>query len=360
MAPSAQSLPTSVSDEKYANVKWEELGFGFCRTDNMYVAKCKHGESFQEGKIVPYADIQISPCSAVLNYGQGLYEGLKAYRTEDGRIVLFRPDQNALRLQSGANRLCMPYPTVDQFVSAVKQVVLANKKWIPPPGRGTLYIRPILFGSGPILGSLPVPEYTFTVFACPVGRYHKDNAGLNLKIEDKFRRAFPSGTGGVKSITNYSPVWITLAEAKAKGFSDVLFLDAATGKNVEELFASNVFIVKGNVVSTPEISGTILPGVTRKSVIELTRDFGYKVEERVVPVEDLLDAEEVFCTGTAAIVTTIASVTFKEKKTEFKTGDKTLAAKLFATLTDIQMGSVEDKKGWIVELTDATKPGLKL
>ncbi|KAH0851916.1 hypothetical protein HID58_094385 [Brassica napus] len=328
MAPSAQSLPTSVSDEKYANVKWEELGFGFCRTDNMYVAKCKHGESFQEGKIVPYADIQISPCSAVLNYGQGLYEGLKAYRTEDGRIVLFRPDQNALRLQSGANRLCMPYPTVDQFVSAVKQVVLANKKWIPPPGRGTLYIRPILFGSGPILGSLPVPEYTFTVFACPVGRYHKDNAGLNLKIEDKFRRAFPSGTGGVKSITNYSPVWITLAEAKAKGFSDVLFLDAATGKNVEELFASNVFIVK--------------------------------VEERVVPVEDLLDAEEVFCTGTAAIVTTIASVTFKEKKTEFKTGDKTLAAKLFATLTDIHMGRVEDKKGWIVELTDATKPGLKL
>ncbi|KAG2306294.1 hypothetical protein Bca52824_026042 [Brassica carinata] len=208
MAPSAQSLPISVSDEKYANVKWEELGFGFYRTDSMYVAKCKHGE-FPRGKIVPYADFQISPCSAVLNYGQGLYEGLKAYRTEDGRIMLFRPDQNALRLQSGAHRLCMSYPSVDQFVSAVKQVVLANKKWIPPPGKGTLYIRPILFGSGPILGSFPVPEYTFTVFACPVGRYHKDKAGLNLKIEDKFRRAFPSGTGGVKSITNYSPTHLT-------------------------------------------------------------------------------------------------------------------------------------------------------
>ncbi|ESQ47921.1 hypothetical protein EUTSA_v10021016mg [Eutrema salsugineum] len=316
----------------------------------MYVAKCKHGENFQEGSIVPFADFHISPCAAVLHYGQGLYEGLKAYRTEDGRIIIFRPDQNGLRLQAGADRLCMPYPSVDQFVSAIKQVVLANKKWIPPPGKGTLYIRPILFGSGPILGSFPVPEYTFLVFACPVGRYHKDNSGLNLKIEDKVRRAFPSGTGGVKSITNYCPVWKTLAEAKAQGFSDVLFLDAATGKNVEELFASNIFIVKGNVVSTPQISGTILPGVTRKSIIELTRDFGYKVEERVIPVEDLLDSEEVFCTGTAAIVTTIASVTFKDKKSSFKTGEKSLAAKLFATLTDIQMGRVEDTKGWTVEI----------
>ncbi|VVA98253.1 unnamed protein product [Arabis nemorensis] len=350
MAPSAQPLPPSVSDEKYANVKWEELGFGFVRTDNMYVAKCSFGESFQEGKIVPYADFEISPCSSVLNYGQGLYEGLKAYRTEDDRIILFRPDQNGLRLQAGADRLCMPYPSVEQFVSAIKQVVLANKKWIPPPGKGALYLRPLLFGSGPILGSLPVPEFNFTVFACPVGRYHKDNSGLNLKIEDKVRRAFSSGTGGVKSITNYSPVWITMIEAKKQGFSDVLFLDAATGKNVEELFAANVFIVKGNVVTTPELSGTILAGITRKCVIELASDFGYKVEERVVPVEDLIDAEEVFCTGTAAIVTNIASVTFKDKKTEFKNGEGTLASKLFKTLVDIQTGRVEDTKGWTVEI----------
>ncbi|KAG7577900.1 Aminotransferase class IV [Arabidopsis thaliana x Arabidopsis arenosa] len=350
MAPSAQPLPMSVSDEKYANVKWEELAFGFVRTDYMYVAKCNHGESFQEGKILPFADLQLNPCAAVLQYGQGLYEGLKAYRTEDGRILLFRPDQNGLRIQAGADRLYMPYPSVDQFVSAIKQVALANKKWIPPPGKGTLYIRPILFGSGPILGSFPIPETTFTAFACPVGRYHKDNSGLNLKIEDKFRRAFPSGTGGVKSITNYSPVWIPLAEAKKQGFSDILFLDAATGKNVEELFAANIFMLKGNVVSTPTIAGTILPGVTRNCVMELCRDFGYQVEERVIPLEDFLDADETFCTGTASIVTSIASVTFKDKKTAFKTGEETLAAKLYETLNDIQTGRVEDTKGWTVEI----------
>ncbi|XP_013636335.1 PREDICTED: branched-chain-amino-acid aminotransferase 6-like [Brassica oleracea var. oleracea] len=172
----------------------------------MYVAKCRQGESFTEGKIVPYGDISISPCSPILNYGQGLFEGLKAYRTEDDRILIFRPHENALRMQDGAERLCMASPSVEFFVEAVKQTVIANKKWVPPPGKGALYIRPLLIGSGANLGVAPAPEYPFLIYASPVGDYHKGSTGLNLKVDHKHHRAHSGGTGGVQSCTNYSHV----------------------------------------------------------------------------------------------------------------------------------------------------------
>ncbi|EFH70492.1 branched-chain amino acid aminotransferase 6 [Arabidopsis lyrata subsp. lyrata] len=351
MAPSSSPLrTTSEADEKYANVKWEELGFALTPIDYMYVAKCKQGESFSQGKIVPYGDISISPCSPILNYGQGLFEGLKAYRTEDDRIIIFRPDQNALRMQTGAERLCMTPPSLEHFVEAVKQTVLANKKWVPPPGKGTLYIRPLLLGSGVTLGVAPAPEYTFLIYASPVGDYHKVSSGLNLKVDHKSHRAHSGGTGGVKSCTNYSPVVKSLLEAKSAGFSDVLFLDAATGRNIEELTACNIFILKGNIVSTPPTSGTILPGVTRKSISELARDIGYQVEERDVSVDELLEAEEVFCTGTAVVVKAVETVTFHDNKVKYRTGEAALSTKLHSMLTNIQMGVVEDKKGWMVEI----------
>ncbi|CAD5315106.1 unnamed protein product [Arabidopsis thaliana] len=338
MAPSSSPLrTTSETDEKYANVKWEELGFALTPIDYMYVAKCRQGESFTQGKIVPYGDISISPCSPILNYGQGLFEGLKAYRTEDDRIRIFRPDQNALRMQTGAERLCMTPPTLEQFVEAV-----------PPPGKGTLYIRPLLLGSGATLGVAPAPEYTFLIYASPVGDYHKVSSGLNLKVDHKYHRAHSGGTGGVKSCTNYSPVVKSLLEAKSAGFSDVLFLDAATGRNIEELTACNIFI--GNIVSTPPTSGTILPGVTRKSISELAHDIGYQVEERDVSVDELLEAEEVFCTGTAVVVKAVETVTFHDKKVKYRTGEAALSTKLHSMLTNIQMGVVEDKKGWMVDI----------
>ncbi|KAL1192597.1 Branched-chain-amino-acid aminotransferase 6 [Cardamine amara subsp. amara] len=350
MAPSSSPLLASETDEKYANVKWEELGFALTPTDYMYVAKGRQGESFSQGKIVPYGDISISPCSPILNYGQGLFEGLKAYRTEDDRIMLFRPDQNALRMQNGAERLCMTPPSLEHFVEAVKQTVLANKKWVPPPGKGTMYIRPLLIGSGAILGVAPAPEYSFLIYVSPVGNYHKGSSGLNLKVDHKHHRAHPGGTGGVKSCTNYSPIVKSLVEAKSSGFSDVLFLDAATGSNIEEVSACNIFIVKGNIVSTPPTSGTILPGVTRKSISELARDIGYQVEERDVSVDELLEAEEVFCTGTAVVVKAVETVTFHDKKVNYRTGEAALSTKLHSMLTNIQMGVVEDKKGWMVEI----------
>ncbi|RDY07834.1 putative branched-chain-amino-acid aminotransferase 7, partial [Mucuna pruriens] len=336
--------------ESYADINWDELGFSLVPTDYMYVMKCAKGDKFSQGSILPFGNIEISPSAGILNYGQGIFEGLKAHRTEDGRILVFRPDENAKRLKTGADRLCMPSPSDDQFVNAVKQTVLANKRWVPPPGKGSLYIRPLLMGTGAQLGLAPAPEYTFLIYCSPVGNYHK--GAVNFKVEDKLYRAISGGggTGGIKSVTNYAPVYTAMTNAKANGFSDVLFLDAATGKYIEEASACNVFVVKGNSISTPAIDGTILPGITRKSIIEIAFDLGYQIMERAISVEEMLVADEMFCTGTAMVVTSVASVTYKETRADYKTGPETLSAKLRTTFVGIQTGCVEDKKSWTVRV----------
>ncbi|KAJ0077035.1 hypothetical protein Patl1_35922 [Pistacia atlantica] len=338
------------SEENYADVDWDNLGFGLTTTDYMYIMKCSMKENFSRGHLTNYGNIEISPSAGVLNYGQGLFEGLKAYRKTDGRIQLFRPEHNALRMQAGARRLRMPSPSVEQFVEAVKQVVLANKHWVPPHGKGSLYVRPLLMGSGSVLGIGPAPEYTFLIFASPIGNFYKGRESLNLLIERDLHRAGPGGTGGIKSITNYSGVYETVAEAKAEGFTDVLFLDAVSGKYIEEISSCNIFILKDNVISTPATHGTILPGVTRKSIIKLASDMGYQVEERNVPLEDLLNADEVFCTGTAMVVTPVASMTYKDTRVEYKTGNETVTHKLHVTLTGIQTGVIEDKLRWTLPI----------
>nr|KJB16102.1 hypothetical protein B456_002G212600 [Gossypium raimondii] len=286
---------------EYANVNWDELGFALTKTDYMYVMNFTEEEQkFFNGTLTRFGNIEMCPSSGILNYGQGLFEGLKAYRKEDEGILLFRPQENALRMKMGADRMCMPSPTVDQFMDAVKKTVLANKRW----------------------------------------------GDLNLMVEDNVHRAIPGGTGGIKAVTNYSPVYKPLTEAKAKGFSDLLFLDALTGSNIEEGSACNIFILKGNVISTPTTHGTILPGITRKSIMEIASDFGYQVEERAIPIKEVFDAEEVFCTGTAMVVKSVASITYQGKRIGYKLGAETLAQKLHATLTGIQTGLIEDKLGW--------------
>ncbi|KAF3787864.1 Branched-chain-amino-acid aminotransferase [Nymphaea thermarum] len=294
---------------------WDRLGFGLTRTDFMYTMKCSNEEGFSKGELVQYGNIELSPSAGVLNYGQGLFEGLKAYQKDDGHILLFRPDQNALRMRMGAERLCMPSPSVEQFVDAVKQTVLANRRWVPPPGKGALYVRPLLIGTGGLLGLAPAPEYTFLAFACPVGNYFREGLSpINLLIEETSHRAFPGGTGGVKSITNYAPVLKAQSAAKAKGYSDVLYLDSVNRRYLEEVSSCNIFIVKDNLISTPPTQGTILPGITRKSVIEVARDFGYQVKERPVLVDELMDADEVFCTGTAVVVASVGSIAHLGKR----------------------------------------------
>ncbi|XP_078435470.1 branched-chain amino acid aminotransferase 2, chloroplastic-like isoform X2 [Wolffia australiana] len=338
--------------EEYADINWDELGFGLQPTDYMFSAKCTAEEGFSRGELNRYGNIELSPSAGVLNYGQGLFEGLKAFRSEDsGGLLLFRPEENAKRLQMGAERLLMPSPSVELFLDAVKKTVLANRRWVPPPGKGALYLRPLLLGTGAVLGLAPAPEYTFLVYASPVGNYFKEGLSpIHLMIGDGVYRATPGGAGDVKTIANYAPVLKAQREAKRKGFTEVLFLDSVNNRYLEEASSCNVFVVKDNVIATPATRGTILPGVTRKSMIHLARNLGYQVEERLVSVDELADADEVFCTGTAVVVAPVGSITYKDKRFEYQTGSKTTGQRLYSALTGIQMGRLPDDMDWMVEI----------
>ncbi|KAF7817405.1 branched-chain-amino-acid aminotransferase 2, chloroplastic-like isoform X1 [Senna tora] len=340
-----------ISEDEYANVEWDGLGFGLVPTDYMYMNTCRGDQQFGEGQVSVFGNIQVSPSAGVLNYGQGLFEGTKAYRKENGHLLLFRPQENAIRMQIGAERMCMPSPSVDQFVDALKQTALANRRWVPPAGKGSLYLRPLLIGTGPVLGLAPAPEYTFLVYASPVANYFKEGtAPLNLYVEEEFDRASRRGTGSVKTISNYAPVLKAQMRAKTRGFSDVLYLDSATKKYVEEVSSCNIFIAKGKRITTPATNGTILAGITRKSVIEIAQDHGYEVEERGVAVDELAEADEVFCTGTAVGVAPVGTITYGAKRMEYKTGRATICQELHSTLSGIQTGTIQDNKGWVLEI----------
>ncbi|XP_058786097.1 branched-chain-amino-acid aminotransferase 2, chloroplastic-like isoform X4 [Vicia villosa] len=311
-------VPIPSDEEEYANVDWDSLGFGLTPTDFMYVTKCDAGQSFGDGEIIRYGNIELGPSAGVLNYGQGLFEGTKVYRKENGKLLLFRPEENAVRMNVGAKRMCMASPSIDQFVNALKQTVIANKRWVPPSGKGSLYLRPLLLGSGPVLGVAPAPEYTFLVYASPVRNYFKEgSAPLNLYVEEDFDRASRCGTGNIKTICNYAPVLMAQIRAKIRGFSDVLYLDSDSKKNLEEVSACNIFVAK--------------------------------VEERVVAVEELAEADEVFCTGTAVGVAPVGSVTYKSTRFNYKTGSGSISEELCKIILGIQTGIIEDKKGWIIE-----------
>nr|AAK43507.1 putative aminotransferase [Oryza sativa Japonica Group]AAP54917.1 Branched-chain-amino-acid aminotransferase 5, chloroplast precursor, putative, expressed [Oryza sativa Japonica Group] len=309
-----------------ADFDWENLGFGIVQTDYMYITKCGQDGNFSEGEMIPFGPIALNPSSG----------------------------ENALRMRTGAERMCMPAPSVEQFVDAVKQTVLANKRWVPPTGKGSLYIRPLLMGSGAVLGLAPAPEYTFIIFVSPVGNYFKEGlAPINLIVEDKFHRATPGGTGSVKTIGNYASVLMAQKIAKEKGYSDVLYLDAVHKKYLEEVSSCNIFVVKGNVISTPAVKGTILPGITRKSIIDVALSKGFQVEERLVSVDELLEADEVFCTGTAVVVSPVGSITYQGKRVEYagNKGVGVVSQQLYTSLTSLQMGQAEDWLGWTVQLS---------
>ncbi|XP_062226415.1 branched-chain-amino-acid aminotransferase 5, chloroplastic-like isoform X2 [Phragmites australis] len=321
----------------------------------MYLMRCSSDGVFEKGELVPYGPIELNPAAAVLNYGQGLLEGLRAHRKEDGSILLFRPDENAFRMRRGADRLCMPAPSVEQFIEAVKLAVLANKRWVPPAGKGSLYIRPLLIGSGAILGVAPAPQYTFVVFVCPVGHYFKDGLSpISLLAEEEYHRAAPGGTGDIKAIGNYASVVSAQRRAKEKGHSDVLYLDPVHKKFVEEVSSCNVFMVKDNVISTPLLTGTILPGVTRKSVIEIAQNLGFQVEERHITIDELLGADEVFCTGTAVVLSPVGSMTYRGRRVEYGNSQKkvgVVSQQLYAAFTAIQKGLAEDSTGWTLQFS---------
>lgn len=348
------TLSDTISDTaELADIDWDNLGFSYIPTDYMYVMKCNQDGNFSKGELRQFGNIELSPSAGVLNYGQGLFEGLKAYRKEDDKILLFRPEENASRMRMGAERMCMPAPTVEQFVEAVKATALANRRWVPPQGKGALYIRPLLMGSGAVLGLAPAPEYTLLIYAAPVGNYFKGGLSpIDLIIEHELHRATPGGTGGVKTIGNYASVLKAQSVAKANGYTDVLYIDCVHKRYLEEVSSCNIFVVKGNNIFTPAIKGTILPGITRKSMIDVARSQGFLVEERHVTVDELLAADEVFCTGTAVVVSPVGSITYKGNRVTYGDGGVgAISQQLYGLLTSMQMGLIEDTMNWTVELS---------
>ena len=330
-------------------IDWDSLTFSFTPTDTMYVAKCKLGEEWEKGEMMPYGDITISPAAGVLNYGQGLFEGMKAQRSVHGGIVLFRPARNAARLQAGAKPHAMPPVPEEMFLHAIESVVAANARWVPPTGKGALYIRPVLWGTGAILGVSPAPEYTFMIYVCPVGPYFKGGMHpISLKVSDDYHRACPGGSGGVKAIGNYAPGMMPSKGAKKEGFAEIIYLDAVEHRYIEEVGAANFFCVKDGVVYTPELTGTILPGITRASIIDLARSKGYEVREEKVDIEFVLQADECFCAGTAAVISPIGSICHGDVCIMYCNNEVgAVTRELYDSLTGIQTQVEADEFGWI-------------
>lgn len=335
-------------------IDWDQLGFNINNAaPHMFIATCSADGKWDTGKMQPYGPMPMYPSAQVLNYGQSIFEGMKAQRASDGHVVVFRPDMNAQRMHDGALRMCMPPVPKDLFVNAVLEVVRANAEYVPPAGKGSLYLRPLLMGTGPILGLGPAPAYTFLIYASAVGAYFKGGqlTPIDLIVETKgFHRAAPGGMGGTKAAGNYSPVLITQLAAKKEGYADVVYLDAKEDKYLEEVSSCNIFVVKGRKIKTPPLCGTILPGVTRRSIIEMARERGYEVEEAPTTVQEAMDADEIFTTGTAVVVSAVGSLTFNGVKKQFGEAGKPckVALEMYDNLTGVQSRRYEDKNGWTV------------
>ena len=333
------------------NIDWGNLGFGYIQTDKRYVSEYKDG-AWDEGKLTSDANVVISECAGVLQYAQTCFEGLKAYTTEDGHIVVFRPDLNADRMIASAERLEIPVFPKDRFIDAVEKVVAANEAYVPPFGSGaTLYLRPFMFGSNPVIGVKPATEYQFRIFATPVGPYFKGGVKpLTIRVSD-FDRAAPHGTGHIKAGLNYAMSLYAIMDAHRQGFDENMYLDAATRTKVEETGGANfLFVTKDGKVVTPK-SDSILPSITSRSLLYVAKEYlGLEVEEREVYFDEVKDFAECGLCGTAAVISPVGKINDHGKEICFPSGMTEMGPttkKLYETLTGIQMGRIEAPEGWI-------------
>lgn len=333
------------------DIDWSGLGFGYIKTDKRFVSNYKDG-AWDEGVLTDDDQVTISECACVLQYAQTCFEGLKAYRTEDGKIVCFRPDLNAARMKDSCQRLEMPVFPEDRFVKAVEDVVRANADYVPPYGSGaTLYIRPYMFGSDAIIGVKPANEYQFRIFTTPVGPYFKGGAKpITIRVSD-FDRAAPHGTGHIKAGLNYAMSLHAIVDAHNQGFAENMYLDAASRTKVEETGGANfLFVTKDGTVVTPK-SDSILPSITRRSLMYVAEHIlGMKVEHRVVYFDEVKDFAECGLCGTAAVISPVGKIVDHGKEILFPSGMDEMGPvtkKLYETLTGIQMGHLEAPEGWI-------------
>ena len=333
------------------DIDWANIGFGYMKTDARYVTNFKNG-AWDKGCITDDDKVVLSECAGVLQYAQTCFEGLKAYTTKDGHIVTFRPDLNASRLNDSCERLEMPTLPEGRFLEALDKLVLANKEWVPPYGSGaTLYIRPYMFGTNPVIGVKPADEYQFRMFATPVGPYFKGGAKpIVIKVSD-FDRAAPHGTGNIKAGLNYAMSLYPIVKAHEEGFAENMYLDAATRTNVEETGGANfLFVTKDGKVVTPK-SDSILPSITRRSLVYVAKEYlGLEVEERVVPFEEVKDFAECGLCGTAAVISPVGKINDHGKEICFPSGMEEMGPvtkKLYETLLGIQQGTIKAPEGWI-------------
>ena len=336
------------------NIDWENLGFGYVKTNKRFVSNFKDGK-WDEGTLTEDDTVVINECAGVLQYAQTVFEGMKAYTTVDGRTVVFRPDLNAKRLVDSATRLEMPAYPEDKFIEAVVETVKANKEFVPPYGSGaTLYIRPYMFGSSPVIGVKPAEEYQFRVFTTPVGPYFKGGAKpIVIKVSD-YDRAAPHGTGHIKAGLNYAMSLYPIVKAHEEGFAENMYLDAQTRTKVEETGGANfIFITKDGKLVTPK-SDSILPSITRRSIVTVARDIlGMEVEEREVYFDEVKDFAECGLCGTAAVISPVGKINDHGKEICFPSGMEEMGPvtkKLYDTLTGIQMGKIEGPEGWLYEI----------
>ncbi|EAY14353.1 branched chain aminotransferase precursor, putative [Trichomonas vaginalis G3] len=335
------------------NIDWKQLGFGYVQTELRYVAHWKDGK-WDEGKLVDSPMLTIHEGSTCLHYGQECFEGLKAYRCKDGSINLFRPDQNALRMQKSCTRLMMPHVSVEMFVDACKKVVKANEKWLAPYGTGaSLYLRPYMIGVGPNLGVKPAPEYIFSVFCSPVGAYFKGGLKPTNFIVTSYDRAAPQGTGAAKVGGNYAASLLPGFDAHDKKFGDCIYLDPATHTYIEEVGSANFFgITKDNKFITP-LSPSILPSITKYSLLHLAKErLGMEAIEGSIRIDSLDQFQEAGACGTAAVISPIGGIQYGDKFHVFfsETEVGPITKKLYNELVGIQYGDVPAPEGWIVKV----------
>ena len=332
-----------------------KLGFGDICTDHMFLMDYETGRGWLQPRIEPYGDIHLDPAAMSLHYGQEIFEGLKAYRGQDDGLYLFRARDNCARLNRSARRMCMPEVDVELFMEGMKKLILLDKEWVPRSDGTSLYIRPTMLATEPHLGVRPAHNYIFYIIIGPVGAYYKE--GLNpvkIYVEDHYIRAAVGGTGEAKTAGNYAASLLATELAMEKGFTQVLWLDAAERKYVEEVGTMNMFFVIGDEIITAPLDGSILPGITRDSVIHILKEWGLKVSERKLTIDEVIsaaeteDLKEAFGAGTAAVISPVGQITFKGKDHVVaggKMGD--LSLKLYNEITAIQYAKKADPYGWV-------------
>lgn len=336
----------------------DPLVFGTIFTDHMFICDYEEGKGWVDPRVVPYQNLSLAPSAMVFHYGQEMFEGLKAYKSKDGRTLLFRPDKNIERAANSNRRLCMPEIPKDMFMDALNTLIKIDEDWIPTKEGTSLYVRPFIIATDPFLGVRPSHTYKFMIILSPVGAYYA--TGINpvkIWIEDDYVRAVKGGIGEAKTGGNYVASLASQVKAHDEGYSQVLWLDGVHRKYIEEVGAMNIFFKIDGTVITPELNGSILPGVTRDSVICLCKEWGIPVAERRISVDEIVEAarsgamEECFGTGTAAVVSPVGELRYEESRMEIGDGKiGPVTQRIYDTITGIQLGEIDGPEGWSVEV----------